>query len=110
MCEQTHPNLTILINKAYVLELLVPIWSTISTLFVPLGINKLHRIGIVDILENEMSQFLEMKIFVKIVEAGTITKAADQLGIAKSAISSRVEHPNDLRRLIAYDSICLFIP
>lgn len=37
-----------------------------------------------------MSRFLEMKIFVKIVDAGTITKAAEQLGIAKSAVSRRL--------------------
>ncbi|MCF6343574.1 MAG: LysR substrate-binding domain-containing protein [Devosiaceae bacterium] len=37
-----------------------------------------------------MSHFLEMKVFVKIVDAGSISKAADQLGIAKSAISRRL--------------------
>ena len=37
-----------------------------------------------------MSNFLEMKTLVKIVDAGNISKAADQLGIAKSAVSRRL--------------------
>ena len=37
-----------------------------------------------------MSQFDEMKMFVRIVEAGSITRAADQLGIAKSGVSRRL--------------------
>ena len=37
-----------------------------------------------------MSQIVEMKVFVKIVEAGTISRAAEQLGLAKSAVSRRL--------------------
>lgn len=37
-----------------------------------------------------MSQFLEMKTFVRIVEAGSISAAADQLGVAKSGVSRRL--------------------
>ncbi len=42
-----------------------------------------------------MSQFVEMSVFVKIVEAGTISRAAEQLGLAKSAVSRRL---SDLER------------
>ncbi len=42
-----------------------------------------------------MNQFVEMKVFVKIVEAGAISKAAEQLGLAKSAVSRRL---SDLER------------
>ncbi len=42
-----------------------------------------------------MSQIIEMKVFVKIVEAGTISRAAEQLGLAKSAVSRRL---SDLER------------
>jgi DNA-binding transcriptional LysR family regulator len=37
-----------------------------------------------------MSQFEEMRTFVRIVEAGSISKAAEQLGIAKSGVSRRL--------------------
>jgi DNA-binding transcriptional LysR family regulator len=37
-----------------------------------------------------MSQFIEMKTFVRIVEAGTISAAAEQLGLAKSGVSRRL--------------------
>ena len=37
-----------------------------------------------------MSQFDEMRTFVRIVEAGSISKAAEQLGIAKSGVSRRL--------------------
>lgn len=38
-----------------------------------------------------MGQLEDMAIFVRIVDAGSITKAAEQLGIAKSAISRRLK-------------------
>ena len=37
-----------------------------------------------------MNKFEDMRVFVRIVEAGNITKAANQLNIAKSAISKRL--------------------
>jgi DNA-binding transcriptional LysR family regulator len=37
-----------------------------------------------------MSQFEEMRTFVRIVEAGSISQAAEQLGIAKSGVSRRL--------------------
>lgn len=37
-----------------------------------------------------MSQFEEMRNFVRVVEAGSISKAADQLGVAKSGVSRRL--------------------
>lgn len=37
-----------------------------------------------------MSRFEEMKSFVRVVEAGSISKAADQIGIAKSGVSRRL--------------------
>ena len=37
-----------------------------------------------------MSQFEEMQTFVRIVEAGSISRAAEQLGIAKSGVSRRL--------------------
>ena len=37
-----------------------------------------------------MSRFEEMKTFVRVVEAGSISKAADQIGIAKSGVSRRL--------------------
>jgi len=37
-----------------------------------------------------MSQFEEMQNFVRVVEAGSISKAADQLGVAKSGVSRRL--------------------
>lgn len=37
-----------------------------------------------------MSHFDEMKMFVRIVEAGSISKAADQLDVAKSGVSRRL--------------------
>lgn len=37
-----------------------------------------------------MSQFEEMRNFVRVVEAGSISKAADQLGMAKSGVSRRL--------------------
>ncbi len=37
-----------------------------------------------------MSRFEEMKAFVRVVEAGSISKAADQIGIAKSGVSRRL--------------------
>lgn len=37
-----------------------------------------------------MSQFEEMRSFVRIVEAGSISKAANQLGLAKSGVSRRL--------------------
>lgn len=37
-----------------------------------------------------MGQFEDMAIFIKIVEAGGISRAAEQLGIAKSAVSRRL--------------------
>ena len=37
-----------------------------------------------------MARFSEMSVFVKIVDAGSISKAAQQLGIAKSAVSRRL--------------------
>jgi DNA-binding transcriptional LysR family regulator len=42
-----------------------------------------------------MSQFDEMQMFVRIVDAGSISKAADQLGVAKSGVSRRL---SDLER------------
>jgi len=45
-----------------------------------------------------MSQFVEMRVFVKIVEAGTISKAAEQLGLAKSVVSRRL---SDLERRLS---------
>jgi len=38
-----------------------------------------------------MGQFEDMSMFVRIVEAGSITKAAEQLNIAKSAVSRRLK-------------------
>lgn len=37
-----------------------------------------------------MSQFEEMRTFVRVVESGSISKAAEQLGIAKSGVSRRL--------------------
>jgi DNA-binding transcriptional LysR family regulator len=37
-----------------------------------------------------MNHFDEMQMFVRIVEAGSISKAADQLGVAKSGVSRRL--------------------
>jgi len=37
-----------------------------------------------------MSQFDEMRNFIRVVEAGSISKAADQLGLAKSGVSRRL--------------------
>ena len=37
-----------------------------------------------------MSQFKELEVFVRVVEAGGVGKAAEQLGIAKSAVSQRL--------------------
>ena len=37
-----------------------------------------------------MSRFEEMRNFVRVVEAGSISKAAEQLGIAKSGVSRRL--------------------
>jgi len=37
-----------------------------------------------------MDRFEEMKTFIRVVEVGSITRAADQLGLAKSAISRRL--------------------
>jgi DNA-binding transcriptional LysR family regulator len=37
-----------------------------------------------------MGQFEEMQNFVRVVEAGSISKAADQLGVAKSGVSRRL--------------------
>lgn len=37
-----------------------------------------------------MSQFEEMRSFVRIVEAGSISRAAEQLGVAKSGVSRRL--------------------
>ena len=37
-----------------------------------------------------MSQFEEMRNFVRVIEAGSISKAAEQLGIAKSGVSRRL--------------------
>jgi DNA-binding transcriptional LysR family regulator len=37
-----------------------------------------------------MSHFDEMQMFVRIVDAGSISKAADQLGVAKSGVSRRL--------------------
>ena len=37
-----------------------------------------------------MSQLEDMQVFVRIVEAGSITLAADQLNLAKSAVSKRL--------------------
>ena len=37
-----------------------------------------------------MNQFEELQAFVRVVDAGSITAAADQLGVAKSAISRRL--------------------
>lgn len=37
-----------------------------------------------------MSKFDEIDIFIRVVESGTITAAAEQLGIAKSAVSKRL--------------------
>jgi DNA-binding transcriptional LysR family regulator len=37
-----------------------------------------------------MSQFEEMRNFVRVIEAGSISKAADQLGVAKSGVSRRL--------------------
>ena len=37
-----------------------------------------------------MGQLEEMNIFIRIVEAGGISRAADQLGLAKSAVSRRL--------------------
>lgn len=37
-----------------------------------------------------MGQLEEMQVFVRIVDAGSITKAAEQLGLAKSAVSKRL--------------------
>ncbi|MGB2140663.1 MAG: LysR family transcriptional regulator [Psychrobacter sp.] len=38
-----------------------------------------------------MGQFEDMSMFVRVVEAGSITKAAEQLNIAKSAVSRRLK-------------------
>lgn len=38
-----------------------------------------------------MGQLEDMAMFVRIVEAGSITKAAEQLNIAKSAVSRRLK-------------------
>lgn len=38
-----------------------------------------------------MSRFEEFEIFVRVVEAGSLTAAADQIGIAKSAVSRRLK-------------------
>ena len=40
-----------------------------------------------------MGQLEDMQVFVRVVEAGSITKAAGQLNLAKSAVSKRL---NDL--------------
>ncbi|MDE0787025.1 MAG: LysR family transcriptional regulator, partial [Porticoccaceae bacterium] len=37
-----------------------------------------------------MGQLENMQVFVRIVEAGSITKAAEQLNLAKSAVSKRL--------------------
>ena len=37
-----------------------------------------------------MGQLEDMQVFVRIVEAGSITKAAGQLNLAKSAVSKRL--------------------
>ena len=37
-----------------------------------------------------MSQFEEMRNFVRVVESGSISKAAEQLGMAKSGVSRRL--------------------
>ncbi|MCF6225377.1 MAG: LysR family transcriptional regulator [Xanthomonadales bacterium] len=37
-----------------------------------------------------MNKFADMKAFIRIVDAGSITKAADQLHVAKSAVSKRL--------------------
>ena len=37
-----------------------------------------------------MGQFEEMQNFVRVVEAGSISKAAEQLGLAKSGVSRRL--------------------
>jgi DNA-binding transcriptional LysR family regulator len=38
----------------------------------------------------EMGQLEDMNIFIRIVESGGISRAADQLGLAKSAVSRRL--------------------
>ena len=38
-----------------------------------------------------MGQFEDMSMFIRVVEAGSITKAAEQLNIAKSAVSRRLK-------------------
>ena len=37
-----------------------------------------------------MSHWEEMRTFVRVVEAGSISKAADQIGLAKSGVSRRL--------------------
>ena len=37
-----------------------------------------------------MGQLEDMQVFIKVVEAGSITKAAEQLNLAKSAVSKRL--------------------
>jgi len=37
-----------------------------------------------------MGQLEDMQVFVRVVEAGSITKAAGQLNLAKSAVSKRL--------------------
>ena len=39
----------------------------------------------------QMSKYEEIETFVRVVEAGSITKAAEQLKIAKSAVSRRLK-------------------
>ncbi|TBR37824.1 LysR family transcriptional regulator [Marinomonas agarivorans] len=45
-----------------------------------------------------MGQLEDAKVFIRIVEAGSITKASEQLGIAKSAVSKKL---NDLETRLA---------
>lgn len=39
-----------------------------------------------------MGQLEDMQVFIRVVEAGSISKAAEQLGIAKSAVSRRLAY------------------
>ena len=38
-----------------------------------------------------MDRFESMETFVRVVEAGSITRAADRIGVAKSAVSRRLK-------------------
>ena len=51
-----------------------------------------------------MGQFEEMQNFVRVVEAGSISKAADQLGVAKSGVSRRLAELDWHRRPLVPES------